>query len=59
VAAKVAGDPAADSAASAPDAASNEVEPASPEPILLIGVPLFAAALLMGIYWLILRIGAV
>jgi hypothetical protein len=30
----------------------------TPKPLLLIGVPLFAAALLMGVYWLILRIGA-
>jgi hypothetical protein len=39
---------------SAPDAAATS----TPQPILLIGVPLFAAVVLMGIYWLILRIGA-
>jgi hypothetical protein len=29
-----------------------------PEPILLVGVPLVAAGLLMGVYWAILRLGA-
>jgi hypothetical protein len=30
----------------------------SPQPALLIGVPLIGATMLMGVYWLILRIGA-
>jgi hypothetical protein len=33
--------------------------PAELNPLLVVGVPLAAAALLMGIYWLILRAGAV
>jgi hypothetical protein len=35
-----------------------EIESA-PNPLLIIGVPLLAAGLLMGVYWLILRLGAV
>jgi hypothetical protein len=31
----------------------------SPKPLLIIGIPLLAAAVLMGIYWTILRVGAV
>ncbi|MCI0332043.1 MAG: hypothetical protein L0228_02305 [Planctomycetes bacterium] len=30
-----------------------------PQPMLIVGVPLLAAGLLMGVYWLILRVGAV
>jgi hypothetical protein len=37
---------------------ADAVAASSPQPALLIGVPLFAAAMLMGVYWLILRIGA-
>jgi hypothetical protein len=32
---------------------------AAPRPLLIVGVPLLAAAVLMGVYWLILRLGAV
>jgi hypothetical protein len=39
-------------------AAATADQASSPEPLLLVGVPLFAAALLMGVYWLILRVGA-
>lgn len=31
----------------------------APQPLLIVGVPLLAAAVLMGVYWLILRVGAV
>lgn len=31
----------------------------STQPLLIVGVPLLAAALLMGLYWMILRVGAV
>jgi hypothetical protein len=30
----------------------------NPQPLLLVGVPLFAVVVLMGVYWLILRVGA-
>lgn len=42
-------------------ATTNAVEAAhsSPKPLLIIGVPILAAALLLGIYWTILRVGAV
>ena len=46
----------ANGAASQTDA--NAIAATSPQPALLIGVPLFAVAMLMGVYWLILRIGA-
>ena len=35
------------------------VAPSPPAPLLMVGLPLAAAALLMGVYWLILRVGAV
>jgi hypothetical protein len=35
------------------------VSTSPPAPLLMIGVPLAAAALLMGVYWLILRVGVV
>jgi hypothetical protein len=38
---------------------SNEAYTSSPSPLVIVGVPLLAAAVLMGLYWLILRIGAV
>jgi hypothetical protein len=58
--------------ASETKAAENEFKPApttqaatlpldqtsNPEPLLLVGVPLFALVLLMGVYWMILRVGA-
>jgi hypothetical protein len=59
--------PAAEAASPSADAAGAEApstgiaEPAGPElsRLLLVGVPLGAAVLLMGIYWMILRVGAV
>lgn len=32
---------------------------AAPRPLLIVGLPLLAAAVLMGVYWLVLRMGAV
>ena len=50
-------------AAPAPSAASGGAKPqavtAQANPILVAGLPLVAAVLLMGVYWLILRAGAV
>jgi len=41
------------------DAASDaDVAARAPRPILIVGVPLLAAAALMGVYWLVLRVGA-
>lgn len=45
--------------ASATQAASPEATTSTPRPLLIIGIPLLAAAVLMGVYWAILRIGAV
>jgi hypothetical protein len=54
----------ADAASEAPRSAEPTpppavVAPSPPAPLLMIGLPLAAAALLMGVYWLILRVGAV
>jgi hypothetical protein len=47
-------------AAASPAATPPMPEVASPpEPLFVVGLPLVAAALLMGVYWLILRAGAV
>jgi hypothetical protein len=52
--------PASEAAApAAPRAASAPAVSAHLNPLLVAGVPLAAAALLMGVYWLILRAGAV
>jgi len=40
-------------------AINTESSASAPRPLLIVGVPLLAAAVLMGAYWLILRIGAV
>jgi hypothetical protein len=47
----------ANSVARTPEAVA-EANPA-PSPLLIVGVPLVAAGLLMGVYWMILRAGAV
>jgi hypothetical protein len=44
-------------ASSVPRPAVDAVAP--PEPFLVVGLPLLAAGLLMGVYWVILRVGAV
>jgi hypothetical protein len=49
-------------AAAAPPSVPKPSEPGAVRtvnPLLLAGVPLVSAALLMGVYWLILRAGAV
>jgi hypothetical protein len=49
--------PKAETSAASTKAAEQKVPEA--RPILIVGVPLLAAAVLMGVYWAILRIGAV
>jgi hypothetical protein len=53
----IAESPAQDAVQSAPT--PSVAAPSPPQTLLVVGLPLAAAALLMGVYWLILRVGAV